>query len=454
MAQTHSSIDDDLRHVWKALKHNDFMAARALTDGLFSRLPSDWLRLDQLGQVLFAQDRYVDAARIYGMALNCRPDDPRLLYNRASVLRLLGQFEEAEKLCDKALRNNPLDWQAQWLRSSLRRQCRDNHHVDELVRARSETRDAAARSWLGYALAKELEDIEDYDAAFAAMAAAGQDRRSTIQYDISHDEEILSAIQNAFDDALFAGAASSCAENGPVFIIGLPRTGTTLCERILSCDGLLAPAGELPDFALQLVRLAQQQAPGRHTPRDLVKVSRSVDFAELGKRYRAMVRTRLGQGDRFIDKLPLNFLYAGLIRLAMPDARIVHMVRDPIETCLAIYKHPFEALYPFSYDLTELARYYRAYVKLMEHWQAMLTPLGVMMEVRYEDLTRHPEETARRLREFCGLPWNPVSIDLARHDLPVSSASAVQVRQPINTASIRKSDRYGIHLDKLRRLLR
>jgi tetratricopeptide (TPR) repeat protein len=446
-------LEGQFRRATEALRRSDFATAATVTYEIMAAPPADVPRLAQLAHLLFAQDKYADSAKIYRRAIALRPDEPQLLYNLAAVLRLLGDFEEAESLCDRAISLGSLDPQAQWLRSSLRRQTASKNHIEELSAVLRTTRDPLARSWIGYALAKELEDVEDYDSAFAAMADAGEIRRSTLQYDVRQDEDILSAISETFDEGCFGETSTAAPGGGPTFVIGLPRTGTTVVERILSYDGRLIPAGELPDFAHQLVRLARESGKPVASPRDLVKSSRDLNLAEVGRRYQRGVRARLGEDVRFIDKLPINFLYAGLIHLAMPDARIIHLVRNPVDTCLAIYKQSFDALYPFSYNIEELVRYHGAYRRLMDHWRNILVPRGAMMDVLYEDLVQQPEPIARQLRTFCGLPWNAACLDLPSHIRPASSASAVQVRQPINAASVGKADKYGSHLNKLRKLL-
>ncbi len=444
--------DDLLTRAVNAQRDGDFAAAADLADQAAVTPGIDALRLSRLALLYFGLECFGAAAQAYRRALQQRPGEPQLLYNLAAVLRLTGDFAEAEALCDAALLRRPGDDQALWLRSSLRRQTATHNHLTELSGARDAATDPVVRSWIGYALAKELEDLEDYGAAFAAMSDAAQARRSVLNYDVRQDEAILKEIAEVLTADMFADAPAGQA-CGPVFIVGLPRTGTTLVERILSRDGLLHPAGEMPDFARELVSTAQGASGAIRTPLDLVGACRKLDFQGLGRRYTTGVRARQGCGIRFIDKLPLNFLYAGLIHLALPDARIVHLVRDPVDACLSIYKHPFEAFYPFSYNLAELARYHGSYWRLMEHWRAILLPRGAMMDLTYEDLVADPEAAARRLRAFCGLPWNSACLDMASHPLPVQSASAVQVREAINARSVGKHKKYGHHLDRLRWML-
>jgi Sulfotransferase family len=192
---------------------------------------------------------------------------------------------------------------------------------------------------------------------------------------------------------------------------------------------------------------AERVPAGQHSPVQRVAASASLDFAELGRRYLHGVRKSGIQGP-FLDKLPLNFLYIGLIHLALPQAKIIHLRRNPLDTCLAIYKQHFEALYPFSYDLDELARYYIAYHKLMRHWHEAMP--GVVLEVEYEALIDNPEAVSHTLFNHCKLDWHPGCLDVASQKRAVTTASAVQVRQPIYSTSRGRWRAYADQLAPLR----
>jgi tetratricopeptide (TPR) repeat protein len=405
-----------------------------------------------LAGLFSALDEHATALCLYDKAIALDTARADLFYNRATAQRFLGAFEDAEASCDRALALRPGDAAAQYLRSSLRTQTPQRNHLAQLQAAQAAAADAEARSFIGYALAKEHEDLGQYDAAFAAMQAAGAARRSRIAYDVAQDERIMQAIAAAYpaDTAPAPGSSPGACEDSPVFIVGLPRTGTTLVERILTRSGEIKSAGERGEFALELSRLTAQAAPGvRLAPLDMVVASARIDFAQLGQRYVASVRQATDIPGRFIDKLPLNFLYVGLIARALPNARIIHVSRSPMDTALAIYKQPFERLYPFSYALGDIARYYVAYAGLMLHWRSAMPDR--MVEVAYEDLIADPGQVAQRLLALCDLPWTPDSLDLADHPGAVTTASAVQARRPIYASSVGLWRRYETHLRPLRR---
>jgi hypothetical protein len=228
--------------------------------------------------------------------------------------------------------------------------------------------------------------------------------------------------------------------------VGLPRTGTTLAERILGSHPAVFAAGELNNFALQMMQQLRVQFGQAKLPRhDLVEKSAELDFARLGQAYISSTRPRTGHTPHFVDKMPLNFLYTGLIHLALPRAKIIHLTRHPMDTCYAIYKRLFQDAYPWSYDLEEIASYYLAYRRLMAHWKAVLP--GVIHELAYEDLVRDVEGEARRLTDFLDLPWDPQCVRFYEGSAISTTASASQLRQPVYSSSVGLWQKYAQALE-------
>ena len=229
-----------------------------------------------------------------------------------------------------------------------------------------------------------------------------------------------------------------------MFIVGLPRTGTTLVDRILSSHSEVASLGEISDLATAIVRLA---GPVK-TRMELIEKSAEIDFVSLSKQYTKSTCERGLDAPVLVDKTPANFLYLGIIARAMPDARIIHLKRHPLDACYAIYKTLFRMGYPYSYRLDHLADYYIAYTKMMTHWHEVLP--GQILDLQYENLVRDTEAEARRLLEHCGLEWQDAVLSFHKNTSPSATASAAQVRRPVYSSSI---GRWRDHADGLAPLI-
>ncbi|MDX1499910.1 MAG: sulfotransferase, partial [Woeseiaceae bacterium] len=299
-----------------------------------------------------------------------------------------------------------------------------------------------------YALAKELEDLGEYERSFARLSQGAAARRGLMRYDVARDIETMVAIEETFTAECLAAASAGSDNDEAIFVLGLPRTGTTLVERVLASHSDVHAAGELTNFAVELTRRARAGASGPPADRDaLVRQSAELDFRALGDAYIASTRPFTGHTPRFVDKMPLNYLYLGLIRLALPKARIVHLRRHPLDTCYAIYKQLFVDAYPFSYDLEELGRYYAAYHRLMAHWERVLP--DAFLTVDYEALVDDFEHEVRRLLEFCGLDWQAACLRFYENPEASTTASTVQVRQPVYRSSVGKWRHYRDQLAPL-----
>ena len=391
---------------------------------------------------------HVDAGRCYERVAALSPGDPQALYNWATCLTALGQLEVAEERLNQVIALSPDDHDAQYNRSILRRQTPGRNHVDELRQKLSDwQRSPTARIALGYALAKELEDLERYRESFAALKTAADTRRRLLSYRVEHDVTTMEQIAEAFDgEYCRRRTRAGTSTVRPIFIVGLPRSGTTLVDRILSSHSQVGSRGESSDLSAILMRLAGP-VPDRKT---LVRRATMLDAAELGRGFCARL-PRIGT-PRVIDKTPLNFLYLGLIAAALPQAAIIHVRRQPLDVCYAMYKTLFRMAYPFSYDLTDLACYYSAYSRLMQHWRDTLG--SRLIEVDYESLVADQAGETRRLLDACSLPWEDSCLEFHRNERPTLTASAAQVRQPLYSSSVGLWQRYRSELQPLVERLR
>jgi tetratricopeptide (TPR) repeat protein len=417
-------------------KLGDMAQLETELEGLSTRQLKSAYLLSAVAMLYTQLGRREKAVDLYQAASKLEPKKAVHFYNVACMQRSLGELEAAEQNYDHAIRLNPADYESFKIRSDLRRQSPDRNHVAELnALLEKGVDDARGAIQIRYALAKELEDLGESKSSFEHLKAGSEQRRATIQYDVARDLETMATIQDAFSAEVFATKSSGSDNAEPVFILGMPRTGTTLVERILGSHSDVFAAGELNNFAAQLMVMLRAVNEGKRVSRDdMVRSSASLEFRRLGEAYIQSTRPMTGHSLRFIDKMPLNFLYVGLIHLSLPNAKIINLHRDPVDTCYAIYKQLFVDAYPFSYDLEELARYYVAYAKLMEHWNAVLP--GVIHTVRYEDVVADLEGESRRLIDYCGLEWQEQCLKFHENKEASTTASTAQVRRPIYKSSI------------------
>jgi len=438
-----------------ALAMRNLLRARDCAAAAEPRAGHDPILWDLIGTLYSRANDQPRALAAYDRALALAPDQPAFLFNRAAVRRFLGQLAQSEADYDRVIALRPTDFEAYRNRSDLRRQTDEHNHVAALRRLQMQ----ALTDWRGaiqvhYALAKEYEDLGDYAACFEQLQAGSRLRRAHLRYDIATDLATVDWIIESFPAAAAAGpnTASSARAPGPIFILGLPRSGSTLVERILGRHSKVHAAGELPSMALAIVDAARQcSGAAAMSRRELIAQSSQLDFGALGRDYLARARAAGAIGECFVDKMPLNFLYCGLIRRALPQARIVHVQRHPMAACYAMYKTLFEDAYPFSYDLSELGRYYLAYRRLMQHWTQAMP--GQIHELRYESLIGDQLGETRRLLDFCGLDWEDACARFHENPDPSTTASAAQVRLPIYDSSLEQWRHYGDQLSELRRLL-
>lgn len=415
---------------------------------LEARANSDAQLLQAIAQVYTHTNHHMDAARCCRQAVELDPHNTRHRYNLATAEIALGCLDEAESLLDGVIAAAPADYDAYYNRATLRKQTLEHNHVRELESALSQARGQGAQIPLAYALAKEFEDLGEHNRSFEFLFQAAGARRRQLSYRVEDDVAAMTAIQRAFGRAVFENAPSGHDDTRPVFIIGLPRSGTTLAERILSAHSRVESEGESSTLAVALVRTA---GPGL-SKSELIRRAAALDFAALGRAYCSSVPVRDEAALRFVDKTPLNFLYLGLIALALPNARIVHLRRGAMDVCYAMYKTLFRMAYPFSYDLTDLGRYYLAYHRLMEHWRHVLP--GRFLDLDYETLVASPERETRRLIAHCGLEWETSCLAFDTANTPSLTASAAQVRQPIYTSSVGAWRRHAAALEPLTKILR
>jgi tetratricopeptide (TPR) repeat protein len=447
--------------------------------------------LNNLGSTLHRLGRLEEAIRAYRKALALEPDEADVCNNLANALKDTGSPEEALALYDRAiglgragrdrllankalllmqmgdtagskeasraaLALNPDSVPAWHIQSVLKTFAREDPDLPILERllARADAlgMPLEERIRLLMTLGKAWLDAGDPERAFAHLEEGNRLKRATIHYDARLTGERITAVGDTFTRELLQRLSDPKAgdpSEAPVFVLGMPRSGTSLVEQILASHPDVHGAGELP-ILRQLVPGISEREPESCPPRypEILARYSAADLTRLGVEYVGRVCDPYPHKKRVVDKMPVNFLYAGLIHLILPNARIIHCRRDPVDTCLSCYLRTFSGDVGFSYDLSELGDYYRHYLALMDHWRALL-PAERFLEVCYEDIVEDLEGQARRMVEFCGLPWDAACLSFHRTDRLVRTASATEVRQPIYRSSVGRWRPYGRYLAPL-----
>ncbi|NQX87262.1 MAG: sulfotransferase [Halioglobus sp.] len=377
-----------------------------------------------------------------------------LSFNLAAELQFAGRFDKAEEAYEHAITLQPCMFQAHAALSTLRRQTPENNHLARLATLRKKVSNARDQLQLGYAIAKEQEDLGQYEETFKTLIWAKQAQALAAPYDWEGDAQLFKGIRSLFSPQLLESKGRGCDNSEPIFIVGMPRTGTTLVQQILAGHSQVFAAGELQNFPQQIKRMTDSETQGLF---DLNAVQRAthLDMTQLGLAYIDSTRPRTGRKAHFTDKLPLNFFLLGLIHLALPRATLVCLRRDPMDTCLSNYRQLFAASfkhYQYNLELLDCGRYYIEFDRTMQHWHKVMP--NKIFEVQYESLVTDPRRVIRELLDHCNLEWESTCLDFDKRASNVATPSAVQVRQGIFTDSVNRWQRYGNTLQPLYELLR
>lgn len=429
----------------------DYAAAEAECREAIRLRPQFAAAWNNLGVALGGQDRLDEAIASYRRAIELSPQSVDPLRNLGHVLRERGQFDEARRHYEAVVRLNPRETKAcHSLSLTHRYSTADQPEIDCLetrLLAGGLTPDEQAD--LHFALGKIYDDCALYDRAFEHFRQGNQAVRPA--FDRQEAAARIEAMIEAFCPARVAAAhGDGHPSDRPVFIVGMPRSGTTLVEQILSTSDEVAACGEVLDIDRIARQLEAQSTPDSPWPSRLLALG-GRELRALGDGYLERRLARRPQALRTTDKLPANFLWLGLIGRIFPRARIIHCRRDPLDVCLSCYTIDFSMRPAFAYDLEDLGFFHRLYRRLMAHWQSVL-PLRIL-DVDYEQLVADPEPAARRIVEFCGLPWRDTFLRPQENRRPVRTSSGWQVRQPIYTSAVGRWRHYEPHLAPLRRAL-
>ena len=466
-----------------AVKTGHAHEAERLLERAISVAPEFVAAILDLGRLRKEQDRYAEALECFDRAITLEPDNPQAHFLRGStlapaaltleaieayerclalrpthigallglghLLKAVGRYDEAVASYDACIRQRPDLGETYWSLANLKTYRFSDETVAEMER-RGRSTGLTGQSEVNFlfALAKAYEDRHEYDRAWDYYREGNSKQRATVTYDPVQTESMSDRLVRAFDrEFLSARRAVGHPDPAPIFILGLPRSGSTLLEQVLASHSLVEGTSELPYLSRVAGLLSRNRVDGINYPEAVREVGPDT-FRSLGEDYLSFAELhRRKRTPRFIDKMPNNFPHVGLLSLILPGARIIDARRHPLDACLSCYRQLFAKGQNFTYDLTEIGEYYLQYQRLMDHWAEVLP--GRVLTVQYEDVVTDFPNQVRRLLEFCELPWEDACLRFYESDRPVRTPSSEQVRQPIYDRSVGQWRNYAQHLDEL-----
>ena len=400
-----------------------------------------------LGRTLRDSGRISEALNIYRAFVAINTDSIEGNLGLAFSLQDMGDMTEAEKTFHKVLQlspNSAIAFHALVFLGKNTEYTDSIRHMEKLFHQSST--DTQSRIMLGFSLGKVYQDMERDKDAFMMWSKANKLKRSTYQYSINERINFFNQIKNVFNtDLLSRYKGCGLEEKTPIFVLGMPRSGTSLVEQILASHPQVHGAGEL-EYLQEACGLIERRT-NKPFPEFFKGIAKN-NIEDIGRSYLTKLLSHQKDNKAFIvDKMPQNFRFIGLISIVFPHAKIIHCQRDPIDICLSLYKHLFQGLQPYTYDLTELGQYYGMYSDLMQHWSQVLP--GKVYDIRYEDLVADAEGKIRELLTYCDLEFAPECLSFHQTKRSVRTASLTQVRQPIYNNSVKAWKRYEAELQPL-----
>ena len=436
-------LNDQVAPGWAQLARihvstGQFVKAEGCLENAVATVRDNPVTFDVIGTTFRLAGNLDAAKHWHEKAVQHQGDHLPFLVNLANVYLYFGDLAAAEELLNRCLELQPEDAQVHWLLSRTAK-AQNVWHIEAMQDLVAEQADLRARAYLCYAIGKEAEDLEDWRLAFDAFDAGARARRQTVEYDEQNEIEVFATVSARFTAEWLEAQELGPIDAAPVFIIGEPRSGTTLLDRMLGAHSAVNSAGELRHLGFAVRQVTGLKEPRQFTP-ELMAAAATASASDIGVAYLESTSGLRGDAAHFIDKLPVNYLYLPLILAALPKARILHMQREPMDACFAVYKQLFADAYLYSYDQQELARHFVRYATLMETWRRRFP--GRFLEVGYEALVTEPEETLRTVLEGVGLSWQPQCLDFHLATSAVTTASAAQVRERPHQRSIGRWRKY------------
>ena len=403
-----------------------------------------------MGNTLTLMGEHNLAKTVFGRVYTLKPENVEYTYNLANNLVHHGETKTAEALFEDIITKRPNSPQAHWSLSQSRK-AENNSHIEAMKEhSNNNKNDPSAQAFYYYAIGKEYEDQQNWQEAFEAFAKGAAANKSKREFDEAAEIKTFDYLTEHFTEEWLAESGPGIADASPIFVLGQPRTGTTLIERIITSHSEVHSAGELQQFPLAIRRLGNPESSQRFSP-ELYASGKDLDGRALAVKYLQTTGRMAGKLPRFVDKLPSNYLNIPLILKALPNAKIVHLVRDPMDACFSSYKQLFANAYYHSYDQEKMARHHIRYRKLMQVWGERFP--GRFFDISYEETARNLEPNARALIEYLELPWQDECLNFHQQKTAVTTASSVQVREPAHTRSIGRWKKYEQQLQPMLKTL-
>ncbi|WP_144394160.1 tetratricopeptide repeat-containing sulfotransferase family protein [Pleionea sediminis] len=414
--------------------------------------PLSALTIDTLGSALTRIGLYSESLRFFKQAVEKSPRHTHFLYNLGAALRILGDIDEARKCFERAIELDISCYKAHVALSGLGGISAENNHIQRLELLLNNELTVDDRLRLCHAIASEYQTLGEYSKVIEYLKLAKQKKLAVTQYSFVDDEVMFNELMEKFSDE-HSFRRSQCKSDAALFVVGMPRTGTTLVERIISNHSDVVSFGELQNFGMLLKQLTKTQTK-KLLDKETIQAAISVNFSVLGEKYLESTNIVNLKEKKFVDKMPLNILYVGFILQAMPNAKIICLDRHPLDTIISNFTQLFAvnySYYNYAFALETTAQYFVLFKRLQQLW-AKKYPNNFFV-VDYQELVNQSESEARKILKHCDLEWEPQCVAIESNITPVATASAVQVREPIHNRSVNKWKNYENYLTEVKAIL-
>ena len=432
------------------LRRGNYQAAEEAAKRALKANPKFADAMIALGQLYHETDRYDEAVKMLEQAVEIAPNSPEARNFFGVALKSVGRLEDGKEQILKAIEINSNNFGAYANLNDLV-DFKDAPELVEKMEAifeRIKNPEDPRLMALHFGFAKALEDIGQHERALEHYLHGAKQKRALLTYNEKETFKFFSDIKEAFPPEIFQNRPFEGLPNDKmIFIVGMPRSGSTLCEQILSSHPDVFGAGEVKYLARAMGQIRDRFPSMARYPL-MLKEMEAFHFQTLGRNYLKQIMPGAGSAKRITDKLLTNYFFVGLINIIFPNAKFVHTMRNPVDTCLSAFTKLFKDDMPHSYDFGELGRYYLQYQSIMEHWRKVLPP-GTLIDLQYEDVVADVEGSARKLIDFVGLDWDPACVEFHKSSRPVKTASVAQVRKPVYTGSVERWRKYGAGMQPL-----